>query len=213
MKKSVKVLAVVVSLLTMFALVGCDQSNELAEYKTDAKAEITNHIATLSADDYTSENWVLVGQKVTEGKAAVDIATNKNEVDTAKAAAITAIGDVPQREEVTMQRQAKQTYLEKVLKAQNPNATIDDVSFFHNKFLGIYDDSLVAVFYGGQYHGEFPDVEEEYEIGGLTFRWSMGYPILVWNDGEIYELEQAFTQNLLTATNLITIHELYYSES
>jgi hypothetical protein len=54
---------------------------------------------------------------------------------------------------------------------------IDDISF--RSFLGIYDDSLVAVFYGGQYHGEFPEVEDNYELDGLTFAFSRGYPILV----------------------------------
>ena len=55
----------------------------------------------------------------------------------------------------------------------------------------------------------FLDVEESIEIAGVIFAWSQGYPILVWNQGEIYELAEAFKQNLLTKENIVAIHELY----
>ena len=213
MKKAVKVMVVVMSLLVTFALIGCGKNNELKSYKDTAKASLDTYVAEKGQGNYITENWTVIAGLLADGKTAVDAAESKSAVDAAKAVAITAIDGVSPREEVTMQRQAKQTYLDNILRAKNPNATIDDVSFFHNKFLGIYNGSLVAVFYGGQYHGMYPEGEEKHEISGLTFRWSMGYPILVWNDGEIYELEQAFAQNLLTATNLVIIHELYYSES
>lgn len=208
-----KIMVLGIALIMLFSLVGLIACNgDLAQYKTDAKAEITNHVATLNADEYTAENWTLIGQRADEGKAEVDNAETKTAVDTAKSAAITTINGISPKEEVVMQRQARITYLEKILKEKNQAATIDDVSFFRNKFLGIYDGSLVGVLYGGQYHGNFPEVEESVEIAGLTFVWSQGYPILAWNNGEIYGLSEAFEQNLLTAANLVMIHELYYSE-
>ncbi len=202
-----KVIGIVVVLAIVFTFVACN--GDLAKYKTEAKEAIDAHVATLNADNYTSENWVLVRQKAMEGKAAVDSTMNKNEVNTAKAMAITAIDSVLQTEEGVIQGQAKQTYLDKVLKAKNSNATIDDVSF--SPFLGIYNGSLVAIFYGGQYHGVFTEVEDSYELEGLVFAFSRGYPILVWNDGDIYELPDACEQGLLIKENLSTIHNLYYN--
>lgn len=209
-----KFLGIVIVALLLFSVLGLVACNEvsLADYKAEAKADITAHVNSLTPSDYTTENWTLIGQKATEGKTAVDAASDKAQVDTAKAAAITAISGVAAKEEAIMKVRARQTYLEEILKGKNQAATIDDVSFFRNKFLGIYDGSLVGVFYGGQYHGNFPEVEDSVEIAGLTFVWSQGYPILVWNDGEIYGLAEAFGQNLLTEANLVTIHELYYSE-
>lgn len=215
MKK--KVIGSMVLLAMVFTFVACN--GDLAQYKTDAKAEITNHVATLNADEYTAENWTLIGQCADEGKAEVDNVETKAAVDTAKSATITDINGISPKEEVVMQIQAKRTYLDKCVKqninyddykSQYGDATTDDVSFI--PFLGIYDDTLVAVFYGGKYHGPQIEVEESVEIADLTFVWSHGYPILVWNDGEIYGLAEAFGQNLLTAANLVTIHELYYSE-
>ncbi len=210
-KKFIGIAIVALLLFSVFGLAACNGVS-LADYKETAKADITAHVDGLTQTDYTTENWVLIGQRANEGKAAVDAATDEAQVDTAKASAITAINGVSVKEEVTMQLLARQTYLEEILKGKNQAATIDDVSFFRNKFLGIYDGSLVGVFYGGQYHGNFPEVEESVEINDLTFAWSQGYPILVWNDGEIYGLAEAFEQNLLTTANIVTIHELYYSE-
>ena len=112
-------------------------------------------------------------------------------------------------EDEKMKEQSKQTYLASILKTEHSEATINDVSF--RPFLGIYEDSLVAVFYGGQYHGDFPDVEVGYELEGLEFAFSKGYSILVWNNGDIYDLPAAYAQNLLTKENLVLIHDTYYN--
>lgn len=93
-----------------------------------------------------------------------------------------------------------------VINARHPEATIDDITF--HQFFGIYDGSLVAVFYGGQYRDNFPSNEILKEIDGFIFSWTNGYPILVWNNGILFELEQAYEQKLLTKENLITIHSL-----
>jgi hypothetical protein len=104
--------------------------------------------------------------------------------------------------------QARQTYLNTIVKPEYPNATIADVYF--TPFLGVYNDSLVAIFYGGQYHGSQIAVEETEEIDNLNFAFSYRYPILVWNDGKISSLTAAYEQGLLTKENLTTIHNLYY---
>lgn len=111
-----KIMVLGIALIMLLSLVGLTACNgDLAQYKTAAKAEITNHVATLNANEYTAENWTLIVQRANEGKA-----------------------------EVVMKIQARKTYLEKILKEKNQAATIDDVSFFRNKFLGIYDGSLVG---------------------------------------------------------------------
>jgi len=98
MKKSVKILAVVVSLLTMFALVGCDQSNELAEYKTAAKTELETYVQERQGN-YTTEDWAAISGFVEDGKAAVDMATDKAQVDSAVTMTKQAIDEVPPKEE------------------------------------------------------------------------------------------------------------------
>jgi len=110
---------------------------------------------------------------------------------------------------------AKQTYLATVIKIKCPEeighdpalATIDDVSF--DPFIGIFKDSLVASFYGGIYHGPHPDVVREVVIEHFKFYWSEGYPILVWNEGIIYELTDAYEQGLLGKDDLETIFNVY----
>jgi len=202
---------VIMALSLTLGLAGCGEGG-LAQYKADAKAEITSHAAGLTESDYTPDNWALIGQKADEGKTAVDDARTKAAVDTAKTAAIQAMDGVSKTAEAieaAMKLQARQTYLDEFVKPRYPEATIDDVSLF--PFLGIYNNSLVASFYGGQYHGEYPDIVDSQEIDGLTFEWSRGYPILFWNDGSIYPLSVAFGQGLLTKENLIAVHGLYYN--
>ena len=204
-----KNIILIMTQIILFLLIGLTACNiNLVQYKTDAKAEITNHLATMKKEEYTAENWKLILQFADEGKVKVDNAKTKAAIDKAKSSTIIKINGILSKEE-DIKLQARQTYLEKILKVRNQAATIDDVSFFQNMFLGIYNDSLVAVFYGGRYHGVFFDVEESIEIAGVIFAWSQGYPILVWNQGEIYDLAEAFKQNLLTKENIIVIHELY----
>lgn len=204
--KNIILIITLIMLSLLVGLAGCNIN--LSQYKTDAKFEITNHLATLKKDEYTAENWTLILQFVDEGKAKVDKSKTKTSVDKAKSETIIKINKILSKEE-DIKLQARQTYLEKILKLKNQAATIDDVSFLDNKFLGIYNGSLVAVFYGGKYHGPFLDVEVSIEIAGLIFAWSQGYPILVWNKGEIYEFAEAFKKNLLTKENIAKIHKLY----
>ena len=123
-------------------------------------------------------------------------------------------------EEEAMKNQAKQTYLETVLKTKDPSnlvggvdladATVDDITF--KPFLGIYGGSLVAVFYGNKYHGVHFEHVISLEINGLDFSYSNGYPVLVWNNNSISTLEEAYGQGLLSKANLESVHSLYIFE-
>jgi len=48
-------------------------------------------------------------------------------------------------------------------------------------------------------------------IEELEFVFSEGYPILVWNRGNVYELPQAYEQGFLIKENLIMIYNIYYN--
>lgn len=200
-----KIIIIGVILVMLFSLAAC-KGNELAEYKAQAKADLEAYAESKGQENYSEDNWAAILGLVEDGKAAVDAAENKTAVDNAVSTAKEEINAI-QREVYDIKLQAKQTYLETVLKPEHPEATINDVSF--RPFLGIYNGSLVAMFYGGQYHGLFPEFVYSIEIAGLTFAWSNGYPILVWNDGKINSLTAAYEQGLLTKENLITILGLY----
>jgi len=109
---------------------------------------------------------------------------------------------------LSIEAQAKQTYLDSFLKEPNLNlnATIDDVSF--QPFLGIYDSVLVAGFYIRQNVFTFPDVVDSIEIDGLYIEWWVGIPILVWKDGNLFRLPVAAEQGILSKENLAAVKVL-----
>lgn len=102
---------------------------------------------------------------------------------------------------------AKQTYLATFLIGEHPEATIDDISF--RPFMGVFSGNLVAVFFRGQYHGIHQDYVVETQIGHLAFEWGNGYPTLVWSDGIIYKLCEAFERDLLSIEDLEQIYNFY----
>lgn len=102
---------------------------------------------------------------------------------------------------------AMKTYLNEYVQVRYPNATISDISF--RPFLGIYNEAIVGTFYGGQYHGEWPEYEQNYDIDGYLFYFSKGYPILVWKENKIVELPSAYNDGILTKENLSDIYNLY----
>ena len=89
-----------VMLFSVAGLFACDLGNDFASYKTTAKTALQNHAdAKLQANDYSAEALTDIAVIVTNGKAAITDATDKPAVDAAKADAIQAINDVPQKEE------------------------------------------------------------------------------------------------------------------
>lgn len=103
--------------------------------------------------------------------------------------------------------EARRSHLKNYIQNNHPDAAISDVSF--ERVWGVYGQTLVAQFYDGEYHGVWQDEEKRYEIGGLTFDISIGYPILVWKDNEIFELSAAYDKGLFTKENLSDIYNLY----
>lgn len=106
-----------------------------------------------------------------------------------------------------VKNKAMETYLNAYVQVRYPNATISDISF--RPFLGIYNEAIVGTFYGGQYHGEWPEYEQNYNIDGYLFSFSKGYPILVWKENKIFELPSAYNDGILTKENLSDIYNLY----
>lgn len=99
-----KATGIAVVMLLMFSLLGLVACNgvSLTDYKADAKADITAHVDSLSQSGYSAENWQLIAQKATEGKAAVDAATDKAGVDDAVERAKTVIDGVPKEDKMAM---------------------------------------------------------------------------------------------------------------
>jgi hypothetical protein len=86
---------VAVMLLGVFALTGCNNTGQdLAEYKTEGKAQIDAHVATKTQSDYSDENWEAICKAATDGKQAVEEATTKSQVDTAVGMAKAMINEV-----------------------------------------------------------------------------------------------------------------------
>jgi len=96
MKKIIKLISLILSLLVLFAFAGCDQGNDLAAYKADAKAGLESYA---EESGYTPDNWEVVLGLVADGKVEIDAAADKPAVDTAVEKAEQAIDDVPQKEE------------------------------------------------------------------------------------------------------------------
>jgi len=67
------------------------EADELAEYKEDAKANLTAYVESLEQDGYSEENWALLQAAFITGKTAIDEAANKTEVDAALNAAVLEI--------------------------------------------------------------------------------------------------------------------------
>lgn len=90
---------VVAALLTLvftgtFGLSGCDNVN-LAEYKVMAVNTIETHASTKIAENgYSNAGLQAIAKVVTDGKAAVDVAGNKDEVDMAVSVAKEGIDKV-----------------------------------------------------------------------------------------------------------------------
>ena len=99
---SKKLVCLGMALVMLFSLAGlsaCDLGNDLAGYKTAAKAGLETYAQEKGEGNYTAENWTVIGGLVTEGKTAVDEAASTTAVDTAVETAEQSINDVPQKED------------------------------------------------------------------------------------------------------------------
>ena len=80
-KKLIGIAVAMVMLLGVFGLAGCTES--LEEYKATKSAELQEYVDAKGESNYTTENWAIFQQAVTDGKVAIDAATDKAGVDTA----------------------------------------------------------------------------------------------------------------------------------
>ena len=70
------------------------EAQEFAAYKAAAKAELDGYAAAQGEGNYSVANWAVIGGFVTQGKAAIDAAANKADVDSAVEAAKEKIDEV-----------------------------------------------------------------------------------------------------------------------
>ena len=96
---------------------------------------------------------------------------------------------------------AKQKYLE----TNMSNATIEDVRLFY--FLGIYHGDLVGVFIDKK--AFFLDELCSIQVADFIFDYSWGYDILVFHNGNFYDLQQAYNDKYISQNDLIEIYNIY----
>lgn len=86
-KKMLSTVMVFIMVISLFMVAGCQQSNELAEYKAAAKTGIETYAEDKGRSNYSEGNWSAITGHVEDGKAAIDAATDKAQVDIAVGAA------------------------------------------------------------------------------------------------------------------------------
>lgn len=80
-----RIICASLALIMAFLFASC--SNELADYKSAAMAEIKSYADQLGEENFFEEDWAEITGYVSSGKAAIDVAQNKAEVDAAATAA------------------------------------------------------------------------------------------------------------------------------
>ena len=86
--------------------------------------------------------------------------------------------------------------------APNPPEKNDHISV--DRCYGIYDGSVPVMF-----SLISVSISEDVEIGGSKFHYSSGNRIYVWKNGDIFTLQEAYDQDLLTKEHLQTIAEIH----
>ena len=86
-KTQILSLVVILVLALTVVLAACQPAapagDALEEVKTAGKTEIDNYAKNFAQSDYTADGWTALQKAVTDGKAAVDAATNAEGVFTA----------------------------------------------------------------------------------------------------------------------------------
>lgn len=105
-----------------------------------------------------------------------------------------------------LEDEAKEAYLETIIKKYREDAHIDEVLI--SGYIGTFDDSYVAEILD-KLNTVFLDVVVPLVINELDFSHSMGYIIYVYNNGKIYYLNEAFSLKIITEEQLKQIHDIY----
>lgn len=199
-----KLLGIGIIVMLIFVLAACNTDFNLEQYRADAKTTIETYAQEKGQTNYLADAWATIQSIVADGKAAVESAESKTNIDIAVTAAKTDIDEVS-REEMALIEQAKQSYVDTFLKVEYPDATIADLTF---RNLGVYGESVVGVI-NDKYHLFFMEYVINLVIDGLDFSYSNGYPIRVWREGNFYDLSGAYWGGLLTRENLEAIYNIY----
>jgi len=90
-----KIISFGVLLVMAFSLTACVSniipSNDLAGYKTTAKATLVTYAEEKGEENYPEKAWATIGEVISNGKTAIDTASNKPAVDVAVETAKAAI--------------------------------------------------------------------------------------------------------------------------
>ena len=215
-----RIFSTMIAIVMLFAVAGlaaCELNNPtLAEYQAAARVDLTNYAESRGQTNFTTENWTVIQGHVTTGKAAIDEAIKKAGVRTARDTAKAAVGAVPRKNnegsyirhlnsdlriKAQMENQIRLDYL---VEFDLPN----DIKFgdvFIPYYFGTYSGSVAVIITAGL---DYEDIGLSTEVAGINFG-QHGLPfILIWNDGNFYQLNEAYDQKLLTLNNIENIR--YY---
>lgn len=89
-----RLLSAFVIMMFCYLFIGCNSSDEFAEYKSEAKAALQAYAEANWSANYGDENWRAIQKIVDEAKSAINNANSKTEVDAARAEAEAGIDAV-----------------------------------------------------------------------------------------------------------------------
>lgn len=101
----------------------------------------------------------------------------------------------------------REAYWNTFIKSKRQDSALEDV-LIHN-YLGIYEDSFVAVFLDRE-DCDFPEMVCHCIVENLDFEYSMGYEILVYDGEKFYKLNEAYSCGILSIYSIREIYKKYY---
>ncbi|MCL2797730.1 MAG: hypothetical protein FWD58_06725 [Firmicutes bacterium] len=110
-----------------FSLAACNQEVGLAKYKATAKSGLETYAVAKGEGNYSAEKWAEVLAFATDGKAAIDAATDKPGVDFAVATAKTNIDGVltaAQEDAIALAEYKAKRYMFKPTQASPRNGAV-----------------------------------------------------------------------------------------
>ena len=134
-KKLIGLGVAITMLLALVVLSAC--GFDLAAYKTTAEETLQTYAENKERDNYRDDNWAEIEQLVTNGKAAVNAAADKDGVDAARKAAEEAIDLVEQKGEEGVFYSLEEAYAKGLL-------TVEDLQSIAFYYRGSEDENFVA---------------------------------------------------------------------
>jgi hypothetical protein len=199
-KKLIGIAVIAIALFGIFGLTACDTDDSLTAYKTMKSTELQAYADAKGQDNYRAENWTLICNTVTDGKAAIEAAANKPAVDATINAAKEAIDEVIPELSKELESRIKADYLQKF------GHELYFGEQLLNKFYGLYNGAAIFFIAGDD------AVLKTVTISDLEFSYSYGWTIMLWKDGVFYDLENIeiiFDAGVLTQSDLIKIAAIH----